>query len=135
MAGATLTNEGTGMGDIPRAAAIRGTTMRWAWTDGPTKGKVHEHVFHDDGTVEWRDAGAPAKDAPKPAAGAKPSTGPERVPYAAFEVAPKIFAVSYLATSGFTLTVVLDFVTKAVVGIASSAKDWFPVRGTFEVVA
>jgi hypothetical protein len=24
------------MGEIPRAAAIRGTTMRWAWSEGPT---------------------------------------------------------------------------------------------------
>lgn len=123
------------MNDIPRASAIRGTTMRWTWTDGPTKGKVHEHVFHDDGTVEWRDGNAPAKTPPKPAADAKAPAQPERVPYAAFEVTPKIFAVSYLATSGFTLTVVLDFATKAIVGIASGAKEWFPVRGTFEVVA
>lgn len=45
------------MGDIPVAGRIRGTTMRWAWTDGPTQGKVHEHIFHDNGTVEWHDAG------------------------------------------------------------------------------
>lgn len=114
------------MADIPRAAAIRGTTMRWTWTDGPTKGKSHEHIFHDDGTVEWHDAGAaPAK---------QPSKEPERVPYAAFEVAPEIFAVSYLATSGFALTVVLNFATKDMVGIASGAKEWYPLRGIFEVV-
>ena len=117
------------MGDIPRAGAIRGTTMRWAWTEGPTKGKVYEHVFHQDGTVEWGDADHPPKSAPKPGAPA------ERVPYAAFEVTPKVFAVSYLSTtSGFTLTVVLDFATGAMVGIASGAKDWFPIRGTFEMV-
>jgi hypothetical protein len=122
------------MGDIPRAEAIRGTTMRWAWTEGPTKGKVYEHVFHADGTVEWHDAGAPAKTPPKPETVSK-TGGPERVPYAAFEVTPKVFAVSYLSTaSGFTLTVVLDFATKAMVGVASGAKDWFPIRGTFEVV-
>lgn len=120
------------MGDIPRAAAIRGTTMRWAWTDGPTKGKTYEHVFHEDGTVEWHDAGKQGKAPATPAA--NPKTAPERVPYAAFEVTPKVFAVSYLSTAGFTLTVVLDFATKAMVGIASGAKDWFPVRGTFEMV-
>ena len=65
-AGATLTNEGMAMGDIPRAGAIRGTTMKWAWTDGPTKGKVYEHVFHEDGTVEWHDAGQPRKPGSKP---------------------------------------------------------------------
>ena len=123
------------MGDIPRAAAIRGTTMRWAWTEGPTQGKVHEHVFHEDGTVEWHDAGEPAKTPPKAETVPKASGRPERVPYAAFEVTPKIFAVSYLSTSGFMLTVVLDFATKAMVGVASGAKDWFPVRGAFEVVS
>jgi hypothetical protein len=125
VAGATLTNEGMAMGEIPRAGAIRGTTMTWAWTDGPTKGKVYEHVFHEDGTVEWHDAGQARK----------PGGPAERVPYAAFEVTPKVFAVSYLSTtSGFTLTVVLDFATGAMVGIASGAKDWFPIRGTFEMV-
>lgn len=36
------------MADIPRASAIRGTAMRWAWTEGPTRGQVYEHIFHDD---------------------------------------------------------------------------------------
>lgn len=119
------------MADTPIANAIRGTTMRWAWTDGPTKGKVHEHVFHGDGTVEWHDANpAPATKA----AGSQPSgtQRPERVPYAAFEVTPKVYAVSYLASSGFTLTVVLDFATQRLVGFASSSKEWYPLRGTFE---
>jgi hypothetical protein len=98
------------MADIPRAGAIRGTTMRWAWTEGPTQGMVHEHVFHEDGTVEWHDAGsAPPTKPSKEAAGARGSTQPERVPYAAFEVTPEV-------------------------GMASGSKDWFPLRGTFEVV-
>ena len=124
------------MADIPRAGAIRGTTMRWAWTEGPTQGMVHEHVFHDDGTVEWRDAGsAPPKKPSTDAEGGREATRPERAPYAAFEVTPKVFAVSYLSSSsGFTLTVVLNFATGQLVGVASGGKDWFPLRGTFEVV-
>jgi hypothetical protein len=123
------------MADIPRAGAIQGTTMRWAWTEGPTKGKVHEHVFHDDGTVEWHDAGpAPPTKPSKEAAGAHGPTRPERVPYAAFEVTPEVFAVSYLSPSDFALTVVLNFATGQLVGVASGGKDWFPLRGTFEVV-
>jgi hypothetical protein len=114
------------MADVPRAAAIQGTTMRWTWTDGPTKGKAYDHVFHHDGTVEWHDAGA----APR----TRPGKEPERVPYAAFEVTPDIFAVSYLSTAGYTLTVVLNFATKEMVGVASGAKEWHPVRGTFEIV-
>lgn len=124
------------MADIPRADAIRGTTMRWAWTEGPTKGMVHEHVFHDDGTVEWHDAGsAPPKKPSRKVEGGQESTRPERVPYAAFEVTSEVFAVSYLSpASGFTLTVVLNFATGQLVGVASGGNDWFPLRGTFEMV-
>ena len=121
------------MADIPRADAIRGTTMRWAWTEGPTKGMVHEHVFHEDGTVEWRDAGSAPPNKPSKEPNSAPR--PERAPYAAFEVTPEVFAVSYLSpSSGFTLTVVLNFATRQLVGVASGGKDWFPLRGTFEAV-
>ena len=124
------------MPDIPRAGAIQGTSMRWAWTEGPTQGMVHEHVFHEDGTVEWHDAGSTPPTKPSTeAAGVHESTRPERAPYAAFEVTPEVFAVSYLSpSSGFTLTVVLNFATRQLVGVASGGKDWFPLRGTFEVV-
>ena len=121
------------MADIPRADSIRGTTMRWTWTEGPTKGMVHEHVFHDDGTVEWGDA----RSAPPKKTSKDPDNAPvpERAPYAAFEVTSEVFAVSYLSpSSGFTLTVVLNFANGQLVGIASGGKDWFPLRGTFEVV-
>jgi hypothetical protein len=107
-----------------QAAAVRGKTIRLTWTEGPTKGMSHEHLFHADGTVEWYDA--------KKGRGASPTEKPE---YAAIEVARNVVAVSYLAsTSGYTLTVVLNFEDHGVVGFASSAKDWHPVRGTFEVV-
>lgn len=58
------------MTDQP-AAAVRGKTIRLIWTEGPTKGLTHEHVFHQDGTVEWRDVatkGSPPKpqQAPRP---------------------------------------------------------------------
>ena len=52
------------MPGVQRAPAIRGKTIRLTWTDGPTKGTTHEHVFHDDGTVEWRDAANPQKGGP-----------------------------------------------------------------------
>ncbi len=100
------------MADIPRASAIRGKTIRFAWTDGPTKGNVHEHVFHPDGTVEWHDA--------KPGDPAKGSSAK---------------AATDLAESGFTLTVVLDFASAQIVGFASGQGQWVPVRGTFEVVS
>jgi molybdenum cofactor biosynthesis protein MoaF len=107
-----------------RAPEIRGKTIRFIWTEGPTKGTTHEHVFHRDGTVEWHAAGGPQKGQ---AAEAKPE-------YAAMKVADGIYAVSYLATSGYTLTAVLNFHGNKIVGFASGAKEWYPVQGTFEVV-
>jgi hypothetical protein len=113
------------MEHIERAEAIRGKTVRLTWTEGPTQGATHEHRFHQDGTVEWRDAGGAGKG----------GAAKERPPYAAVEVADAVYAVSYLAASGYTLTAVLNFRDQKVVGFASSAKDWHPVRGRFEVVS
>lgn len=106
-----------------RAAAIRGKTIRLTWTEGPTKGTTHEHVFHEDGTVEWHDT----RQQKRASANEKPE-------YAAMRVADDIYAISYLAASGYTLTVVLNFHEHRLAGFASSSKEWYPVHGTFEVV-
>jgi hypothetical protein len=81
--------------------------------------------------VEWHDVAGPQKGhAPDgPQKGAK-----ERPKYGALRVADDVYAVSYLAASGYTLTVVLNFHDHRMVGFASSAKDWHPLQGTFEVV-
>src|SRR4051794_23767731 len=113
------------MGNIPRDPAVRGKTIRYVWTGGPTKGKTYEHVFQEDGTVEWRevdDSGAPegggASETKASHLEEKGRPG-ERAPYAAMEAAKDVYAVSYLAKSGYTLTVVLDFKTSRMVGVAS----------------
>lgn len=110
--------------------AVRGKTIRFTWTEGPTKGTTHEHVFHEDGTVEWRDV---ERTASEPPAARSSQSGAEKPPYAAIEVAEQAYIVSYLAASGYTLTVVLNFANRQLVGFASSGKDWYPLRGTFEV--
>jgi hypothetical protein len=120
------------MKDPEQAAAIRGKTIRFAWTDGPTKGKIHEHVFHSDGTVTWSDADTSRK--PQPADSAPHADAKEKPPYAATKVTDQVYVVSYLASSGYTLTVVLNFGDQQLVGFASGAKEWYPVRGTFQVV-
>ena len=107
---------------VQREPAVRGKTIRLKWTEGPTKGATHEHVFHEDGTVEWHDPGS------------KGGAAKERPPYAAVMVANEVYAVSYLAGSGYTLTVVLNFRDNTMAGFASSSKDWHPLRGTFEVM-
>jgi hypothetical protein len=121
------------MTDTQLAPAIRGTTMRWTWTEGPTSGKVHEHVFHEDGTVQWREVGGQQSAEPAKGGGRKAKEA-EKVPYAAFEVTPDVYAISYRAGSGFTLTVVLDNATGELVGFASNSDSWFPLRGTSERV-
>jgi hypothetical protein len=42
-----------------------------------------------------------------------------------------VVLVSYLAGSGFTLTVALNFADHQLVSIASNSEQWFPARGTF----
>jgi hypothetical protein len=120
------------MGEPRRDAAIKGKTIQFRWTEGPTKGATHEHVFHEDGTVEWRDAEPSGPQ--RSAEGAQGSRPPERPVYAAIEVADQAYVVSYLAPSGYTLTVILNFRDQRLIGFASAAKEWYPLRGTFEVV-
>jgi hypothetical protein len=106
---------------------VRGRTIRLSWSEGPTQGTTQEHVFHDDGTVEWHSVGADAKKA-------DPASGAERPRYAASTLADGVALVSYLSKSGYTLTVALRFDDRSTIGFASNDKSWFPVRGTFEVV-
>ena len=101
---------------------IRGKTLVFTWTEGPTKGESHEHLFHEDGSVEYRKVGGdPAKSKP---------TREKR--YGAERVTDDVWVVSYLAASGYTLTVALNFRDHSIVGFASGAKEWFPLKGTFE---
>jgi phenolic acid decarboxylase len=111
------------MAGTARAPEIRGKTIRFTWTEGPTKGKTHEHVFREDGTVEFRSID-----------GTEESKFTKEKEYAAMKVAEDVFLVSYLASSGYTLTVAMNFGNRKLFGIASSAKEWFPIQGTFEVV-
>ena len=115
---------------------VNGKTVRLSWIDGPTKGTTQEHVFHQDGTVVWTSIG---KDGTVKVAtgsgGAKAAQKPDRPPYAAMRVSTDICVVSYLAQSGYTLTVVLNFLDNSTVAIASNEKDWLPAHGTFEVMS
>jgi molybdenum cofactor biosynthesis protein MoaF len=120
------------MKDVERAAPIRGKTIRFAWTEGPTKGKTHEHVFHQDGTVTWSDADT--TKAAQTSGSAPAGSAKEQPQYAATRVTDQIYAVSYLSSSGYTLTVILNFGDQQLAGFVSSSKDWYPLRGTFQVV-
>jgi hypothetical protein len=113
------------MADVPTPHRIRGKTIRFRWADGPTKGESHEHVFHDDGSVEYARLD---REKPKGA-----YTKEKR--YAATKVSDDVELVSYLAASGFTLTAALNFRDHSLHAFASNDKQWFPCTGTFEVVS
>ena len=102
---------------------VQGRTFRWTWTEGPTAGVTHQHDFLDDGSVSWRVLSGPQQG----------HAGVERA-YSAFTVSQGVCVVSYLASSGFTLTVALNMTSGEMYGFASNDEVWFPGRGTFEVV-
>ena len=116
------------MNDIAQSSAITGKTVRFAWKDGPTKGKAYDHVFHRDGTVEWHDA-----DKQESRKGGN-GTDAERVKFADEKISDGVRLISYLSKSGFTLTVVLNYESGRITGIASNEKTWMPVHGSFKVV-
>jgi MoaF N-terminal domain len=103
--------------------SLRGKTLRWTFTDEPVAGTVFEHTFHDDGSVVWRILDGPGRGA---------SAHEKR--YAAVPVTEDVHAVSYLAISGHTLTVVLNFATGRMCGFASNNQEWHSLTGTFEIV-
>jgi hypothetical protein len=105
--------------------ALHGKTIRFSFSEGPTKGSSYDHAFADDGTVTFRDAAKSERKEPRL---------PEKpTKYASFEVADETTLVSYLSGSGYTLTVALNFETEELFGFASNHEHWYPVRGTFEV--
>jgi hypothetical protein len=46
-----------------------------------------------------------------------------------------VFVISYLAASGYTLTMALDFHHHRTVGFAANSKEWYRQQGTFDVVS
>jgi len=104
-----------------RTDSILGKTVRWTFSDGPTRGATFEHVFHPDGSVSWREAGG------------NRGTETRAKKAAVVRVSDDVQAVSYLSDSGYTLTLALNFSTGRMVGFASNEQSWYPVEGTFEV--
>ena len=103
--------------------SLRGKTLRWTFTDGPGAGTVYEHTCHEDGSVVWRVVEGPGK-----------GHSAQEKRYAAMQVSEHVQALSYLAISGYTLTVALNHETGRVIGFASNDKEWYPLTGTFEAV-
>ena len=103
--------------------SLSGKTLRWTFVDGPTAGTTFEHTFNPDGSILWSAIDGASKGA----------SGRERR-YGAARINDRTWAVSYLAESGHTLTVVLDFADHRATGFASNDETWHQLSGTFEVV-
>ena len=99
-----------------RPSRLAGRTFRFTWTAGPKNAVTHEYVFHTDGTVSY--APIESKRAPQDTTAKQ---------YGAFEVAEDIYLVSYLDTSGYALTVALNFKERRLQGFATDAQPAPPL--------
>ena len=106
---------------------VKGKTLRWSYEDGPTAGKTFEHDFGTDGRVRYRIVDAPAKP------DGNGTMKGERPRYEVASINDDVFAISYLAPSGYTLTTVLDADTGTIVSFASNEKELVVQHGIFEV--
>jgi hypothetical protein len=109
--------------EAQRMNSLAGKTIRWKFVDGPVAGITFEHLFHEDGSVTWRGLDGAFKGA----------SATEKS-YAWVKVNDKTWAISYLASSGHTLTVVLSLDDGHMVGFGSNDKSWSSQSGTFEIV-
>ncbi len=97
---------------------VQGQTIRWWFDDGPTAGKAFEHSFGRDGSVTYAMEGS-----------GKRTREPH---YEAVQVGKHVIAVSYLSSSGWTLTVVMDDHTGEATAFASNDKQLVVQHGHFE---
>ena len=107
-----------------RPSRLAGRTFRFTWTGGPTASATHEHVFHTDGTASYAQV--------EPGRPPQYSTARQ---YGAYELAEDIYLMSYLSTTGYNLTVSMNFRNQRLYGFAASATRWHPVQGHFEEVS
>jgi hypothetical protein len=101
---------------------IHGSTIQWTF-DGAMAGKTFEHTFSPDGKISYRMLGGNS-DTPTEAKHAEIA-----------KVSDEVWAISYLGSAGYTLTVVLDFETNKLISFASNEKELSQQKGTFEVVS
>lgn len=103
--------------------ALSGKRVKWTFADGPMPGTNFEHTFHEDGSVTWHILDGAYKGASK-----------REKAYGAVKVNDQTLAVSYLAASGHTLTVVLSLRDGSAFAFASNGTSWEQLTGTFEMI-
>jgi hypothetical protein len=102
---------------------ITGRSLRFTFQDGPVAGKSFDHVFSRNGNVTFREVGSDPN--------AKPGSAEQ---YQVASLGQDIHTVAYLAPSGYTLTVVLDYRSRKLVAFASNEKSLTLQHGTFETI-
>lgn len=100
---------------------ITGHSLRWKFSDGPMAGKSFDHTFSRNGAVAFREVGSDSDG--------KPGSAEQ---YQVASLGQDVHAVSYLSSSGYTMTVVLDYRTFKLVAFASNEKSLTMQHGTFE---
>lgn len=100
---------------------IHGATIRWTF-EGAMEGKTFEHTFGEDGAITYRMLGGNS------------DTTTEAKHSEIAQLSDSVWAISYLGSAGYTLTVVLDFDTNNLISFASNEKELSQQTGTFEVV-
>ena len=124
LAGVTFAQApGAGLQERQGMTSLSGKTIRWMFVDGPTAGTTFEHTLDPDGSIVWRAIDGAFKGASRR----------EKV-YGAVRINDRTWAVSYLAESGHTLTVVLNLASHQATGFASNNQTWQQLSGTFEVM-
>ena len=103
--------------------SLTGKTIRWKFVDGSTAGITFEHELHEDGSITWR-----ALD------GAYKGASRREKSYTAVKVGEHVWAISYLAASGHTLTVLLNLDDHRATAFGSNEKSWEMSHGTFEFI-
>ena len=103
--------------------SLSGKTIRWTFVDGPTAGTTFEHTLDPDGSITWRAIDGAYKGASR-----------REKAYGAAKIGDEVWVVSYLAESGHTLTVVLNFANRRATAFASDDKTWDQLSGTFELL-
>jgi hypothetical protein len=112
-----------GAGATPAPDPVRGRTIRWTWKDGPEKGSLVEHVFREDGLMLLRAVN-----------GRQKGSAQEGRKYESTRVDKDLYTVSYRTAAGATMTLLLNFKTRTLLGFSSDSEGWYPSRGTFAVM-
>ena len=105
------------------ANPVTGHSLRFKFADGPMAGKAFDHTFSRNGQVTFREVGGDPN--------AKPGSADE---YQVASLGHDVHALSYLASNGYTLTVVLDYRTMKLVAFASNDKSLTQQQGSFELL-